>query len=293
MLLLMEQSDYIHKLENISYLPSLRDIVDACNSWLCRIFSFAYDFSQWKLEHEIITKELVEWLTIHLGKYSNNKKVVILEVCAGNGKLAYHMQQSLKEQYWDIFTYHAVDNWDQNRENTLSIVENIDNKEWIATYAPDIIISSRLPFHPYNILPKWFQKRLYELTSRGILTEQEQEEYDAMRALYLPASRGNDITYDWRQNSHVKEYILIWSTSRTWDEHKTYGYKKESIPYRMYDSYSAEYLEKMRMEDTPLFMQDWFTKHELAIPTLNRYNLEYGFGKKQDNSQIFSFVRTK
>jgi hypothetical protein len=113
-----------------------------------------------------------------------------------------------------------------------------------------------------------------------------------MRALYLPAMRWNDITHDWRQNSHIKEYILIWTTILTWDQHKTYGYKKETIPYSMYDRYSIQDLEKLRMEEHPLFMNDWFTKHELNIPTLNRANLKHGFHKKQDNSQVFSFVRT-
>lgn len=288
----MEQSDYIRKLEDLRCLLSRKDIIEACNDWLSHVFALAYDFSNGKIEHEIITKELIEWLTTYLGKYSDRNKVVVLEVCAGNGKLAYYLQQSLKERYWNVFDYYAVDNWDSNRENKLSIVENIDNMQWIITYAPDIVISSRLPFHPYNILPRGFQKRLYELTSKKKLTDQEQQEYDEMRVLYLPAMRWNDITYYRRQTPNINEYILIGNTSLTWDENKTYWYKKESIPYSMYDRYSTEDLENLRMEDTPLFMKDWFTKHELLIPTLNRANLQHGFDKKQDNSQIFSFVRT-
>lgn len=293
----MDNLEYIKQLEDLTYLPSREEIIQQCKKWLYHIFMDTYDRSKNVLEHEFVTKELIEWLTNHvIASYPHEQKVDILEIYAGNGKLAYHMQKSLQEKCWDMFTYRAVDNWDDTRKNTSSLVQNMNHTQWIDIYKPDIIFASRLPFHPYNMLPKWFQETLYALSfDRHLrnLTEEQKIEYDDMNKIYWSAERGNDITHYRRQNTKIQEYILIGNTSSTWDKEKTYGYTGAYFSDADYKRYGKEDLENLRMQKNPLFQQDWFLRQELDIPTMNRYNSMCGFQDVKDNSQVFSFKRQK
>lgn len=292
----MNSKEYLQKLEDPTYLPSREEIFEQCRKGLSYVFMDKYERSAGKVEYEFVTKELVEWLTNHLMGYANEEKNTILEVCAGNGKLAYHISKALKEKCWDVFTYHAVDNWDDNWKSKLSIVKNMDNSQWLREYNPNIIICSRLPLHPSNMLPAGFQRKFNELSFKDqhYLTDQEQTDYIEMNKVYLLALHWNDITYSWRQNSNVKEYILIWRTSGTWDINKTHWYKKDTyISGSYYDCYSKAEIEALFSDEHALFKQDWFIRKELDIPTMNRMNVMFGFEDQRDNSQIFSFSRVK
>ncbi len=288
----MEKSEYLKKLEDPTYLPSREEVFQQCREWLCHVFMDHYERSKGKIEHEFVTQELVQWLMNHLENYLDQERVSLLEVCAGNGRLAYHMQKSLQEKYWDKFSYHAVDNWDQNRENKLPIVENIDNDQWLEKYNPDIILCSRLPLHPYDRLPKGFTDKFDELKYREHKNDQEEKELGEMYIVFWTVYNWNDITYYWRQNPNIKEYILIWKTSSNWDGEKTHWYKDGGhIPKYIHESHTKEVWERMYADKNALFRQDWFTKKELNIPTMNRINAMYGFKDTRDNSQIFSFKR--
>jgi hypothetical protein len=95
-----------------------------------------------------------------------------LEVGAGQGRLTYHLEKTLSALYATFFEVRAIDDFNDDWENQLPIVECMDMQDAIATYKPHIIIASWLLPHP-------------------------------------DSDSDSDITHYRRKESSVEEYLLI------------------------------------------------------------------------------------
>ncbi len=266
--------DFIKQLEDPYYLPPREEVLVQTKKWLWDELD-KYDRKEGKIWCEIITQELIEMLSSHLSSHIEwNNIIKILEVWAGNGKLAYFLQKNLNQKCADAFDYLAVDYWLDERKNSLPIVQNIYAQDALNAYKPNIIIASWLDFHPYNLLPPEFRSKLDKFVSSPNKWESSLEEKE-MCNLYNEKRSGPDITHYRRNTPSVKEYILIWPFSCTWDLEKTYG---------------LHFLSKDPLEN-PVWLQDWFIKTKLDIPTYNRTNLLFWFGSEKENSEVYSFKR--
>jgi len=175
------------------------------------------------------------------------------------------MQKSLKEKYWDKFSYHPIDNGDETRKKQSSLVEQMNNEEWIKKYNPDIIICSRLPAHPVTLLPKDFNCRYDELFGKRYhnLNDKEKKEFIEMEKIRDDKKAWDDETSNRRKNSNLKEYILIGMVDETWSSEKTYWFDEK----------------------------DWFIKKELPILTINYHDAIAWDIDLRNRSQVFSFKR--
>ena len=258
----MDAIEYVKKLQDITYLPSFKDVMEQSRQGLNKLLLG----SNWgyELEYEIVTQELVWWLINHLLPYADKERSVILELCAGNGKLAYHMNQSLQKKHGNTFKYYAIDNWDIIRKNGASCVEEIDNVDAIKKYNPDVIVCSWLPFHPYTLLSQEFHNTYNALSSRWYdhLETDEKKVLIEMDRIRDEKESWHDETYEWRQNPHLKEYILIGLVDKTL-HHKAFWFTQA----------------------------DWFTKKELPITTINYHDVLTWLVHFQYHSQVFSFKR--
>lgn len=94
--------------------------------------------------YEFVTYELVDGLTKHI--FSRfDKCPSILEVCAGNGRLAKHLSQFLYTYYGSYPRYIATSLNNQDLDSCIwDNVEEIDQYEAVKKYQPQIIIGSWL-----------------------------------------------------------------------------------------------------------------------------------------------------
>lgn len=161
------------------------------------------------LWYEIITQELINELTNHIGKRLNiHDHITILEVGAGNGKLSYHLNKNLKNKYSDRCTLHAIDSWYENIPSIFDI-ERMSDSEAIARYNPDIILWSWMPQKPF-----WFQlleRKYWSQISDTIQSTDEYKEYSKYCADYrIERSKYPEYSATRRkQCNNLKEYILI------------------------------------------------------------------------------------
>lgn len=89
-------------------------------------------------EYELLSVELVDDIAELLeGLPSFDLDVPIVEVCAGKGKLSYHLQQR------DIKII-ATDSYSTEMERMV-IVERLDHKSAVETYNPRIVLASWMP----------------------------------------------------------------------------------------------------------------------------------------------------
>lgn len=286
---LMQSSEYLQKLEDPLYLPSRDEISLECIKWLSRILQ-RYDRKSWKIWYEIITKDLIEWLSKHLGAHATWETAIkIVEVWAGNGKLARFLNASLQKSYPHVFDYHAVDNQDEDWSNISPIVENMAMQEAVDTYKPQIIIASRLKMHPFNLLPNWFLPRMTELVNKYSsknISNQEKEERSNLSKLWIEKDNGPDITHYRRQYPTLKEYILIWPVGSVWDDRCI---KKIYWCENHFDDFLD--LDDFKDLPNPSFAADWFKKTKLSIFTMNKVTAMYGFRNREDYSEVYSFKR--
>lgn len=262
--------DYIKKLEDPYYLPSIHEVVFEVNK--NQLWSLLKRSNVW---YEIVTQDLIQWLISHLSVYKTSKdKIKILELGAWQGKLAHFLKQSLSDLYDNLFEIRAVDNNNElSWENQLPIVEDIDMNDVVSSYEPNIIISSWLASHPDNILLKWFMgKFLSDGLSSDVLF--------SMNKLYMETSDGFDITHYRRTFPSVKEYILIWPISGCWSLEKTHWYK-----YWVF--WESPYIPV----DIPIWTKDWFVKNKLDIPTISILDCHSGFGNILKKSKVYSFKK--
>lgn len=113
---------------------------------------------------EIWTKEYIDafgnYLMEQVEKMGGTKEnpVVILEVGAGNGRLAHFLKEKIDKLVPDSIKIVACDNyvtWNNMKTSPLFPVENISHKEALQKYKPKIVICSWMP--PQSDLTKDFR----------------------------------------------------------------------------------------------------------------------------------------
>lgn len=265
-------TNYIKKLEDPYYLPPRDEVLSEIskNSYPC-----LHSASCAKLWYEVITQDLIQWLTSHLSSYvSKNTSTKILEVCAWQGRLAHFLKQSLLELYGNLFEVRAIDNGLQSWEVQLPIVENLSMDEAIATYKPNIIIASWLPMHPHNLLSDEFLSRFDALKRKNPKTSEENIELSQLFIKFQEICHGPDITASRRKNPELQEYLLIWPVAQVW----------LSTAIKKIHGCSLA---------TPEFSQDGFERKKLPISCVNTWNLESWFADADYLSEVYSFTRVK
>ncbi|MBI96316.1 hypothetical protein CL656_04150 [bacterium] len=137
----------IKRLKNPRYLASVDEIKYAFeNSENPQQEWDAFIHRKKDIIYEFINKEYLNDLSNYLVEnYKENKKIKILEVGAGNGKLTYHLRKLLEEKNPEKFKIKATDLGEWEIE-TLYEVEKVDLEEAIKKHKPNVIICSWMPF---------------------------------------------------------------------------------------------------------------------------------------------------
>ena len=134
--------------ENSQYLPSAEEIKYAfenCTNPYQEWDAFIHENKN--KVYEIITQEYLSDLANYLvEKYKEDKKIKILEVGAGNGKLTHHLRNYLKKQEAEKFEIVATDSGEWGIE-TIYEVEQIEIEEAIKKHKPNVIICSWMPLN--------------------------------------------------------------------------------------------------------------------------------------------------
>ncbi len=137
----VNRAQILKKLEDTTYLPTRKEIVEAFESHANELLDFCHKHYIF----EFFTVEYVQALAEHINTKKASIKpkdeMVVLEIGAGNGKLTHFLNKFTKDNIRVIATDSGE--WDLN-ENVFS-VEKIDHKEAIKKYCPDLIICSWMP----------------------------------------------------------------------------------------------------------------------------------------------------
>ncbi|KKS94363.1 MAG: hypothetical protein UV68_C0012G0002 [Candidatus Collierbacteria bacterium GW2011_GWC2_43_12] len=138
------------RLEDPKYLPSENELIKLFQPDIVGLDWLGFiDEVYKKIGYEIITNEYIEAVTKYLSRRveeinaENDKRVVILEVGAGTGRLSHFIDESLKsksQNYDVVSTDLSLDN-----SQNLRTVEQLGYEEAIEKYHPDIIICSWMP----------------------------------------------------------------------------------------------------------------------------------------------------
>ncbi|NCU41992.1 MAG: hypothetical protein EOM19_04730 [Candidatus Moranbacteria bacterium] len=147
------------KLLNPDFLPTYEQVREAFTQDINR--EKQWDENLWRkfttnkerLVYEFFTEEYIDNLTEYFVERSNEYKVsqenplVILEIGAGNGRLAYFLKKKLEEKKPVQIKVIATDSgeWNLKRDRD-SFVEDLDYKEAMKKYKPSIVISSWMPY---------------------------------------------------------------------------------------------------------------------------------------------------
>ncbi len=218
------------RLTDPRYLPSFNEVTG--------IFDFESDFlnsiSDWKdftgeyagyNIYEYFTREYIEGLGSYLSERiskiheQTGKKVTILDVCSGNGRLPFFLNQALQTlSDPEKFEVLAIDNkskdWSSEEEKTFYEVSRMDCREGLIAFEPDIVLCSWMPG---DYAPN-------------------------------PGRRG-DWPNEFRQTPSVKEYILI--GRNYWEEY--YGKTSYEIPSDFVPAYIYEGFSRVDHNDLAKF----------------------------------------
>ena len=138
----------IKRLKDPRYLPSVDEIKYAFENSENPLQEWdAFIQREKSIIYEFMNKEYLDDLSKYLiENYKENKKIKILEVGAGNGKLTYHLRKILEEKTPGKFEIIATDSGEWQIE-TLYEVEKIELEEAIKKYKPNVIICSWMPLN--------------------------------------------------------------------------------------------------------------------------------------------------
>lgn len=147
---LSESDQMLEKLNDPNYLPSWEDVglaLGGKNKHRADQYFYHDDAHH---VFEILTQEYVtafgQYLSGRIDELSTgNKPVRILEVGAGNGRLAHFMKEELEKTKAGKFQIVATDSMERGFEPNYP-VEEIDYKDALAKYQPEIVICSWMPY---------------------------------------------------------------------------------------------------------------------------------------------------
>ena len=226
----VEKAQALDKLRDPRYLPSFDEVID--------LFSFRHTFgvrfSDWThftIEfldysvYEFFTREHIEGLSSYLaGRISDihaktGKKATILDVCAGNGRLPYFLDQTLsKKSDPETFQVLAVDKkmerWNRKNEDPVYNVQEMDCIEALKSFEPDIVIASWMPGDNKPLL-----------------------------------GSKHDWPTKFRETPSVEEYILI--SENYWEEY--FGMSDYLIPSTFVPAYTSEGFKRVDHDDLRKF----------------------------------------
>ncbi|MCX6723327.1 MAG: hypothetical protein NT094_04680 [Candidatus Staskawiczbacteria bacterium] len=225
------------KLKDPSYLPNC----DELRTYFGAVPRYSTEDRNWKefvdedyKIYEIYTQEFIERFSIFLAEQikklkKDDQPTTILEVGAGNGRLAHFLNNRLKDISPDLARCVATDSGANESKEAFpgeTPVEKLDYKEALKKYKPQIVICSWMPY-------------------------------------------GIDWTVDFRKTNSVEEYILIGEEDEGCCGHssKTWGdFSGENKPYeadnferqRVYDLAEVQFSridikEKSHTSTTNLF----------------------------------------
>jgi hypothetical protein len=143
------------KLMDALYLPSYYEV----KKYFDAVPKYSTEDKNWRdfvdedyKIYEIYTREFIERLSIFLADQirelkTETRPIKILEVGAGNGRLTYFLNNSLKKLSSDSIKFIAIDSGESEIKEIFSEtpVEKIDYKEALKKYKPQIVICSWMP----------------------------------------------------------------------------------------------------------------------------------------------------
>ncbi len=135
-----KRAETLKKLEDISYLPTREEIVEAFGAHANELLSFCHK----QYIFEFFTMEYVQALAEHINTRKATKakgEMVVLEIGAGNGKLAHY----LNEFTGNDINVVATDSGEWSLDSGIFQVEKLTHKEAIEKYSPDMVICSWMP----------------------------------------------------------------------------------------------------------------------------------------------------
>lgn len=121
-----------------------------CNGGFTRVSEALEAKTRNGFRYEILNGEFIGSLSRHLTQgieklyRETGRPVTVLEVGAGDGRLTYHLERRLRKRLGNRVKVIAVDNG-QDIIKPLVPVENLDQKEALRKYQPQIVISSWMP----------------------------------------------------------------------------------------------------------------------------------------------------
>lgn len=248
----------VERLRDLYHLPKFEEVVTdirklfTLKSRLANYEEFQ-KFFQIEGIHEFLTEEYIAAFGDYLAKRikelgaTSNRPITILETGAGNGRLAYFINEYFannRPEEADLFNYIAVDNksWDRRRlfktQQEMVPIEQMNYGEALRKYNPDVVITSWMPSNRdwsavYRSTPS---VKEYILIGYSFLTgKQEQtwshEHYD--KYIGGKEKRGDfekvelDNVSKW-QVSFIDEFLpLSWQWRNGHDQHsKTCSYRR-------------------------------------------------------------------
>ncbi len=135
--------------EDPSFLPNLQEVYEFFGQGSKGDAAF-HNFCKTHKIYEFLTKEFVEALANYLEKRvvqlrtTQIRKVKILEVCAGDGRLTYFLHQLLDQKIPDQFSIVATDSGEWGIKPIFSVTK-IDHQQVLVQIQPDIVICSWMP----------------------------------------------------------------------------------------------------------------------------------------------------
>ncbi len=139
-----KRAKLLEKLEDTSYLPTRGEIIEAFGAHANELLSFChkqYIFEFFTVEY---VQALAEYINTRKATIKPKGKMTILEIGAGNGKLAHYLNKYLEAIKCDAKVI-ATDSGEWNLDENIFPVEKLTHKEAIRKYRPDLIICSWMP----------------------------------------------------------------------------------------------------------------------------------------------------
>ncbi len=152
------QDENFEKLRDLNYLPTREDVYNVFEHYDNTDINFGDRKRAWNSFCNAIEPPIFEFFNEGyinaLGDYIinrlmkmqdlNNKPFTVLEIGAGDGRLAHFLQKKLNDEMPDKIKVVASDTGSWKIEPTFP-VENLSNREALENYKPQIVICSWMP----------------------------------------------------------------------------------------------------------------------------------------------------
>ncbi len=130
----LQRTDLLNKIGKKHYLPTRKEFLEAFESTPSELL----EYCSLRNIYEIWTKEYIEQMVRYISRRKRDKKLTVVEIGAGDGKLSHFLRKTWKKEAIDLIATDTGE-WDIPSE---FVVEKIGVVEAIEKYNPDIIICS-------------------------------------------------------------------------------------------------------------------------------------------------------